>query len=123
MRLRNAASRGAALERGFWRKADPRVRCQRPLSALARVPLCLVQSLRDVRDQIGRMFDADRQPDRGVKYAYFVADVSRNAGVGHAGGQAGEWLRATQADRQFEDLQRVQEPERGRLAADDVERE
>ncbi len=34
-RLRNAASRGAALERGFWRKADPHVRCQRPQSVLA----------------------------------------------------------------------------------------
>src|SRR6476620_4176348 len=26
--------------------------------------LCLVQSLRDVRDQIGRVFNANRQPDR-----------------------------------------------------------
>jgi hypothetical protein len=26
--------------------------------------VCLVQSLRDVGDQIGRVFDADRQPDR-----------------------------------------------------------
>ena len=71
----------------------PTRRCQRPLSlALAftqGVPLCLVQSLRDVRDQIGRVFDADRQPYRGVENAYFLADVSRNAGVGHACGQAG----------------------------------
>src|SRR3981081_553611 len=47
------------------------------------VQLCLVQSLRDVRDQIGRVFDADRQPDRGVENAYFLADVSRNAVMSH----------------------------------------
>src|SRR6202166_32235 len=33
--------------------------------------VCLVQSLGDVRDQIGRVFDADRQPDRGVENTYF----------------------------------------------------
>ena len=127
-RLRNAASRGAALERGFWQKAHPHVRCQRPLSVLALaltqgVQLCLVESLRDVRDQTRRLFDADRQPDRGVTYAYFLADVSRNAEVGHACGQAGERLRATQAERQFEDLQRVQEFKCGGLAARNVKRE
>src|ERR1700742_1308724 len=46
----------------LWRKADPHVRCQRPLSVLARgltqgVRLCLTQSLRDACDQIGRVFD------------------------------------------------------------------
>ncbi len=69
--------------------------------------LCLVQSLRDIRDQIGRVFDADRQPDGGVENAYFLADVSRNAGVGHACRQAGKRLGAAQAHRQLEDLQRV----------------
>src|SRR5258708_23429545 len=54
-------------------------RCQRPLSVVALaltqgVQLCLVQSLRDVRDQIRRVFDADRQPDRGVENAYFLAE-------------------------------------------------
>src|SRR3954447_22999565 len=102
--------------------------CQRPLSLLAlafskECRLCLVQSLRDVRDQIGRVFDADRQPDRGVENAYFLADVSWNAGVGHACGQAGKRLGAAQAHRQLEDLQRVQEFEGGGLAADNVERE
>src|SRR5216684_5587682 len=87
------------------------------------VQLCLVESLRDVRDQIGRVFDADRQPDRGVENAYFLADVSRNAGVGHACGQAGERLGTAQAHRQLEDLQRVQEFECGGLATDNVERE
>src|ERR1700694_5946058 len=87
------------------------------------VRLRLVQSLRDIRDQIGRVFDADRKPDRGVKNAYFFADVSRNAGVGHARGQAGKRLGAAQAHRQLEDLQRVQELEGGGLAADNVERE
>jgi hypothetical protein len=58
---------------------------------------------------MGRMLDADRQPDRGVENAHFLAAVSRNAGVGHDCGQAGERLRATQADRQFEDLRRVQD--------------
>ena len=93
------------------------------LALTQEVQLCLVQSLRDVRDQIGRVFDADRQPDRGVENAYFLADVSRNAGVGHAGGQAGKRFGAAQAHRQLEDLQRVQEFECGGLAADDVERE
>src|SRR6266403_3116214 len=64
-----------------WRRADPYVRCQRlsPVLALAltqRVQLCIVQSLRDISDQIGRVFDADRQPDRGVENAYFLADVA-----------------------------------------------
>ena len=85
--------------------------------------LCLVQSLRDISDQIGRVFDADRQPDRGVENAYFLANVSRNAGVGHACGQAGKRLGAAEAHRQLEDLQRVQEFEGGGLAADNVERE
>src|SRR6266436_5869628 len=100
----------------------------RPLSVLALaltqgVQLSVVQSLRDIRDQIGRVFDADRQPDRGVENAYFLADVSRNAGVGHACWQTGKRLGAAQAHRQLEDLQRVQEFKCGRLAADDVERE
>jgi hypothetical protein len=43
--------------------------------------------------------------------------------VGHARGQAGKRLGAAQAHRQLDDLQRVQEPESGGLAADDVERE
>ena len=85
--------------------------------------LCLVQGLRDVGGQIRRVFDADRQPDRGVENAYFLADVSRNSGVGHACGQAGKRLGAAQAHRQLEDLQRVQEPERGGLPTDDIERE
>src|SRR5260370_5465595 len=56
------------------------VRCQRPLSVLALplmqgVQLCLVQSLPDVGDQIGRVFDADREPDRGGENADFFADV------------------------------------------------
>lgn len=85
--------------------------------------VCLIQSLGDVRDQIGRVFDADRQPDRGVENTYFLTDVSRNAGVGHACGQAGKRLGAAQAHRQLEDLQRVQEFEGGGLAADNVERE
>jgi hypothetical protein len=63
------------------------------------VKLCLVQSLRDVRDQVGRVFNADRKPDRGVKNTYFLADLSRHAGVRHACGQAGERFRTTQADR------------------------
>src|SRR5258707_11603493 len=69
--------------------------------------LCLVQSLRDIRDQIGRVFDADRQPDGGVENAYFLADVSRNAGGGHACRQAGKRLGAPQAHRQLEALRRV----------------
>src|SRR6266404_4125134 len=59
---------------------------------------------------------------RGVENAYFLADFSRNAGVGHACRQAGKRLGAAQAHRQLEDLQRVQEFERRGLAADNVER-
>jgi hypothetical protein len=68
-----------------------------------------VQSLRNISDQIGGMLDADRQPDRRVENTYFSADVSGNAGVGHACGQTGKRLGAAQAHRQLEDLQRVQE--------------
>ncbi len=93
------------------------------LQILRNLQLCLVQSLRDVRDQIGRVFDADRQPDRGVENAYFLADVSWNPGMGHACGQAGKRLGAAQAHRQLEDLQRVQEFEGGGLASGNVERE
>jgi hypothetical protein len=83
-RLRNAASRGAARNArpaghsrysdsqngGLWRKADPHVRRQRPLSVLALaltqgVLLCLVQSLRDVGDQI----DGSILPNRGKRAA------------------------------------------------------
>lgn len=80
-----------------------------------------VQSLRDIRDQIGRMFDADRQADRGVENAYLATDVAGNAGVGHACGQARKRFRPAKADRKLEDLQRVQKFEGGRLAANDVE--
>ena len=59
-------------------------------------------------DQIGRVLDADRQPDRGVENAYSLADVGRNAGMGPCG-QAGKRLGAAQAHRQLEDLQRVEE--------------
>jgi hypothetical protein len=53
----------------------------------------------------------------------FLAYVSRNAGVGHACGQAGKRLSAAQAHCRLDDLQRVQEFEGGGLAADNVERE
>ena len=86
----------------YWRKADIELFQRRPTRPRSKavvdsctflmqgVQLCLVESLRDVRDQIGRVFDADRQPDRGVENTYFLEDVSRNAGVGHACGQAGK---------------------------------
>src|SRR5882672_4311989 len=32
------------------------------------------ESLRDVRDQIGRVFNADRQPDRRAENIYFLTD-------------------------------------------------
>jgi hypothetical protein len=69
------------------------------------------------------VLDADRQPDCGVENAYFLADVGRNAGVGHARRQARKRLGAAQAHRQLEDLQRVEKFECGSLAADNVERE
>src|SRR5437879_3093400 len=84
----------------------------RPLPVLAvaltqGVQLCLVQSLRDVRDQIGRVFDADRQRDRGVENTYFLAAVSWNAGGGHACGQGGKGLGARPAPRPPGDWPRV----------------
>jgi hypothetical protein len=57
------------------------------------------QGLLDVRDQIGRMLDADRQPNGGVEDTYLLADVGRNAGVRHASRQASKRLGATQAHR------------------------
>jgi hypothetical protein len=52
--------------------------------------LCCIQSLRDVCDQVGRVLDADRQPDRGVENADLLTNVGRNARVGHGGRQAGK---------------------------------
>src|SRR5207302_11032919 len=83
----------------------------------------LARQMYNVRDEISGVFDAGGQPDRGVANASLLADVSRNAGVGHAGGQAGKRPGAAQAHRELEDLQRVQEFERSGLAADNVERE
>jgi hypothetical protein len=42
------------------------------------------------------VFNADRQSDRRVENAYFLADFSRNAGVSHACWQAGKRLGAAQ---------------------------
>ena len=53
---------------------------------------------------------------------YLLTDFNRNARVGHGCRQAGKRLRAAQAHRQLEDLQRVQKSRRCRLAADNVER-
>jgi hypothetical protein len=85
--------------------------------------LCVAQSQRDVRYQIGWVFDPDRQPDCGVENAYFTTDFSWNARVGHACGQASKRLGAAEAHGQLDDLQRVQEFECGGLTADNVERE
>ncbi len=79
------------------------------------------QSLSDVGDQIGRMLDPDRQPDRRVENSHFVADFGRNARVRHACSQAGKRLGAAQAHRELEYLQRVEELECCSLAADDIE--
>jgi hypothetical protein len=40
------------------------------------VQLRLIQRLRDIRDQIGRVFDANRQPDCGVENAFFCGTPS-----------------------------------------------
>src|SRR3984957_13252812 len=85
--------------------------------------LLYIQGLSDVRDQVGRVLDADRQPDCRVENPYFVADVGRNTGVRHAGWQAGKGLGAAETHRELEYLQRVEKFEGSGLAADDVERE
>jgi hypothetical protein len=73
------------------------------------VPLLLrFQSLCYVSDQIVRMLDADRQPDRRVENSEFLPDVGRHAGMGHARRQAREGLRSAKAHRKFEYLQRIE---------------
>jgi hypothetical protein len=64
--------------------------CYRAEFGLAMLRLLRIQSLSDVRDQVGRVLDADRQPDCGVENPYFLADVGRHARVRHARGQAGK---------------------------------
>ena len=83
--------------------------------------LSRVQRLSDIRDQIVRMLDADREADCGIENPYPLPDVGRYAGVRHARGQACERLRAAEADGEFENLQRIEKSERGGFAAHDVE--
>ena len=80
-----------------------------------------VQGLGNVGDQIVRMLDADRQPDRGVEDPDLLSHIGRHSGMRHARRKAGEGFRSAQADGQLEDLQRVEEFECGRLAADNIE--
>src|SRR6202161_691847 len=68
-----------------------------------------VQCLRDIRDQVGRVLDANRQPDRRVENPY-------------AGWQAGKRLGAAEAHSELEYLQRVEKFESSGLGAYDVER-
>src|ERR1700735_667240 len=81
-----------------------------------------VQGLGNVGDQIVRMLDADRQPDRGVEDPDLLSHIGRYSGMRHARRKAGEGFRPAQADGELEYLQGVEEFERGGLAADDVER-
>src|ERR1700733_10666457 len=97
--------------------------CYRAEFGLAMLRLLRIQSLSDVRDQVGRVLYADREPDRGVENPDFFADVGRHAGMRHARGQARKRLGAAQAHRHLKDLQRVEEFKCRGLAADDVERE
>jgi hypothetical protein len=64
--------------------------CYRAEFGLAMLRLLRIQSLSDVRDQVGRVLDSDRQPDRGVENPDFFADVGRHARVRHARRQAGK---------------------------------
>lgn len=59
--------------------------------------LSLVQRLCDVRNQIRRIFDAYRQPDRRVENAHSLADVSRDAGMGHTCRQTGKRFSSAKA--------------------------
>jgi hypothetical protein len=61
--------------------------------------LSLVQRLCDIRNQIRRIFDAYRQPDRRVENAHSLADVSRDAGMGHTCGQTSKRFSSAKADR------------------------
>src|SRR4051812_9128646 len=76
-----------------------------------------------VGDQIVRMLDADRKTDRRFQNADALADVGGHAGMRHGGRMARKRFRAAETDRELEDLQRVQEFERGWLTTADVERE
>ena len=62
------------------------------------------------------------EPDRRVANSDVLADIGRNAAVRHACRQARKRLGAAQAQRQLENLQRVEKFECGSLAPDNVER-
>src|SRR5690242_2611753 len=87
-------------------------------SSIVTSVLCPAQSLHNIRNEIGRVLDTDRQSNCGIEDAYSLAHLGRNPGVGHACRQAGKRLGAAQAHGELEDLQRVQEFGCGGLTTD-----
>src|SRR5262245_9796860 len=69
------------------------------------------------------MLDADGQADGAVEYADAQAHVRRHAGVRGGGWMARQRLGAAEADRELEELQRVEKAECRGLPAGDVEGE
>ncbi|EGE60534.1 hypothetical protein RHECNPAF_14110012 [Rhizobium etli CNPAF512] len=76
-----------------------------------------------IGNQVIGMLDADRQADRRFQHADPLPYFGGHTGMRHRGRMARKRFRAAQADGELEDLQRVQEFERGRLAAADIEGE
>src|SRR3954451_11511919 len=83
----------------------------------------LRERLREIRDDVVWMLDADREADRRVGDADAVAHLLRHPGMRRRGRVRGKRFGAAEADRELEDAQRVEEAEGLGLAALDVERE
>src|SRR4051812_4032784 len=81
------------------------------------------ESRAQVGDQVVRMLNSDRYPDRRVRDAEAVTHGLWHTRMCRGGWVAGERLCAAQADGELEQLKSVEDLERLRLAADDVERE
>ena len=75
----------------------------------------------EVGNEVVWMFDADRQSDRCIENTNALAYLGRYARMGHGCRMRGQGFRSAEADGKLEDLQRVEKPERGRLAALDIE--
>ena len=87
----------------------------------ARRRLVADEGLRQVRDEIVGVLDADGQADRRLTYADAGAQLGGYARVRRRAGVAGEGLRSSQADGKLEDLQPVEASERFRQPALDIE--
>ena len=79
------------------------------------------QRLRQVREEVVGVFDADRQPDRRVADADAGAQLGGHARMRGAAGMAGQRLCSAQADRKLENLHPIEAGERLSQPTLDVE--